>query len=116
MEARQIQCDNLGMRRDQAASMLGKDKSGMTNFAFENYNIRILANNDNTALSVTNEKSTRPELINSSAIKGFFVGGCKLDKFVVLFIKNPNDSLPDSIYRIHYDGSYLRKALLYRGN
>lgn len=118
MEARQIQCDNIGMNRDNAISALGKDKSGITNFAFENFNIRIMANNDNTAMAVTNEKSTKAELTGPSALPGVFLGGCKLNSYLVLFLKDPNANAnhQDSIYRIHYDGTTLRPILLYNGN
>jgi hypothetical protein len=117
MELRQIQCDNLGMSRDLTVSALGKDKSGSTNFAFENYNIRIWANTDNTALAVTNERSTSEELTGQSALPGVFVGGCKLNKYLVLFITEPtNTGLRDSIYRLHYDGTSLQSIQLYHGN
>ena len=72
MEMHQITCDNLGMTRDNSISSLSKGEDGSTNYAFETHNIRILAVNDNTKFSVTNEKSTAYETF----IEGVFLGGC----------------------------------------
>jgi hypothetical protein len=55
MQANLIDCTNLGMVRDTAISKISGDKA---EFAYDNRNIRITVNQDNTALSVTNEKGT----------------------------------------------------------
>lgn len=110
----QIQCDNLGMTRDVTVSALSKGQDGITNFAFENHNIRILAVNDNTKFAVTNEKSTKYE----NSIAGIFLGGCVLNHYLTLFIKNPNEAagFQDFIYRLYYDGTTVHISKLYQGN
>lgn len=84
MEMHQIICDNLGMTRDLSISSLSKGEDGVSNYAFENHNIRILAVDDNTKFSVTNEKSTKYE----GYISGVFLGGCTCGRYLVLFMKD----------------------------
>jgi len=114
MEQGQIRCDNIGMTQDTSISALGKGQDGVTNYAFENHNIRVLAVNDNTKFAVTNEKSTKYE----GSLFGTFIGGCKLNHYVVLFTKdrNPNNATPDYIYRLDYDGIQVNVLQLYNGN
>ena len=52
------QFTNLGMRQDNSISKSSNE------FAFENYNIRITSVNDNTLLSITNEKLPSPLPVN----------------------------------------------------
>ena len=52
------QFSNRGMNQDISVSKATNE------FAFENYNIRITAVNDNTLLSVTNEKLPTPISVN----------------------------------------------------
>ena len=52
METKIVQCINKGMQRDYSM-----DKSSQE-YAYENKNIRILSTGDNSALSISNEKST----------------------------------------------------------
>lgn len=113
----QITCDNLGMTRDMSISSLAKGEDGSTNYAFENHNIRVLAVNDNTKFSVTNEKSTKYE----TSIKGVFIGGCTCGRYLVVFMQDPqlmrnNRHRADYIYRLEYDGSTVKVLQLYNGN
>ena len=107
-------CDNLGMTRDVSISSLSKGENGSSNYAFENHNIRILAMEDNTKFSVTNEKSTAYE----GNIRGLFLGGCTCGRYLVLFVKDrlASPDKQDCIYRLEYNGSAVQTVLLYRGN
>lgn len=117
MEIGQIQCDNLGMTQDTDVSKLSKDQNGVTNYAFENYNIRIMAVNDTTKFAVTNEKSTKNM---NQTLSGTFLGSCKLNRYVVIFTTNSSSTNPDYIYRIEYINNTTEDRLdvvtLYNGN
>jgi hypothetical protein len=67
MQANLIDCTNLGMVRDTAISKVSGDKA---EFAYDNRNIRITVNQDNTALSVTNEKGTERTLVINGVLLG----------------------------------------------
>lgn len=112
MEIGQIQCDNLGMTRDTSVSALGKSREGSSNYAYENYNIRILAVNDNTKFSVTNEKGT----VKKGEVMGSFIGGCKLNRYLVLFTKGLDQINPDYIYRLEYTNDTISIVELFHGN
>ena len=60
MEAQLAQFVNRGMNQDTSISKSSNE------FAYKNYNIRITAINDNTALSVTNEKGTTEIMLSTS--------------------------------------------------
>lgn len=105
------------MTRDNSISSLSKGEDGSTNYAFENHNIRILAVNDNTKFSVTNEKSTAYETF----IEGVFLGGCTCGRYLVVFMQVPrlmrnNRYRADFIYRLEYNGSNIVITELYNGN
>lgn len=101
---------NRGMTRDISISKANKD------LTYENFNIRITARDNDTLLSVTNEKGTSPITIykekilnaqNSSVeitdeileISGTLIGYAVLNAYLVLFMKDENG---DSIYRLNY--------------
>ena len=105
------------MTRDNSISSLSKGEDGSTNYAFENHNIRVLAVNDNTKFSVTNEKSTKYETF----IKGVFIGGCTCGRYLVVFMQDPglvfnHRYKADYIYRLEYNGSNVLITELYNGN
>ena len=87
MEAQIAQFTNRGMNQDISISKATNE------FAFENYNIRITAVNDNTLLSVTNEKLPTPinvELKQAAiynklnvSLKGGFEGNTAISKLIV---------------------------------
>ena len=54
MEQKAIICGNKGMVRDISISNASNE------YAYENYNIRITAKNDETLLSITNERGNKP--------------------------------------------------------
>lgn len=94
-----------GMNRDLSISKSSNE------FSFENMNIRITARDDNTLLSITNEKGTKQ--ISSIHTEGALLGYCVLNNFIVLFTK----SIQDIIYKIHLEenGNYT-KTELFRGD
>lgn len=89
-----------GMQKDTSKSKLSKE------FAFDAKNIRITAREDNSLLSVTNEKGNKFE----KSFLGNYVGHCVINNQLVLFTTTGNT---DFIFL--YD-SDLRPMPLYSGN
>lgn len=85
---------NKGMNRDLSISKVGESS------AYENHNIRILARDHDTLLSVTNERGNR-EVDLTDAIEGTLLGWNVLNNHIILFTHD--DSLDDRIYRIDYE-------------
>lgn len=91
---------NLGMKRDQSNNLPAE------NFAYENMNIRLTANADESLLSVTNEKGTKLQIIqdkneNTVNIVGTLLGHCVLNKYLILFTTGTKDgNKTDFIYRL----------------
>ena len=69
-----------GMQKDTSESKLSKE------FAFDAKNIRITAREDNSLLSITNEKGN--EIVNN--LGGNYLGHCVLNNQVVFFFKRGN--------------------------
>lgn len=69
---------NLGMNRDLSVSKAGESS------AYENRNIRIVARDHNTLLTVTNERGTK-ELNLNGIIEGELVGWNVLNNHIILF-------------------------------
>lgn len=88
-----------GMNKDLSIS------KGNNEYSFHNYNIRIDVDEDNSLLSITNEKGTK-EVCN---IKGIVLGYSELDDLIVLFAKDV-----DIDYIYLFDGKDL--TILYEGN
>lgn len=102
MEKKTIVLNNKGMTRDISISKANND------FAYENFNIRIIPMDKDTLLTVTNEKGNLPiTLINNdtgredSKIDGVLLGYSVLNQYLVLFLHNETTNL-DSIIRIEY--------------
>ena len=110
MQANLIDCTNLGMVRDTAISKVSGDKA---EFAYDNRNIRITVNQDNTALSVTNEKGTERKL----SISGTLLGQCILNNQLILFVKD-TIQMPhkDCIIKVIEDDNTYKSEYLYSGN
>lgn len=70
---------NKGMNRDLSVSKAGESS------AYENRNIRIIARDNDTLLSVTNERGTK-EINLGSLIEGTLVGWNVLNNHIVLFL------------------------------
>ena len=93
-----------GMQKDTSKSKLSKE------FAFDAKNIRITAREDNTLLTITNEKGNS-KLIDLS---GYYLGHCVLNNQLVLFTITPNaGSNKDHIFL--YDSEF-NQTTLYNGN
>lgn len=102
---KQVQYIIKGMQRDPSIS------KAMSDFSFENMNIRITAREENTLLSVTNEKGNK-EVVLGTTIEGILLGHCVLNNFVILFSKGEEDN----IYRIESTSDSYNIKLLYSGN
>lgn len=92
-----------GMRRDNhPIKQDGK-------FLWDAHNIRFTIQDDNTFLSISNERGTKDTQISLS---GFYVGHCVLGKYLVVFTGD-EDYQDSSIYRVHRneDDTYSIKVL-----
>ena len=103
-----------GMQRDLAASAFNSE------FAYENKNIRIITNEDNTLYSLVNEKGTKLVNINGiDSIKGVVIGEATIDDELILFTTDTisfiNDKR-DRIYKIKLNGDNLDGQVLFEGN
>lgn len=92
-----------GMQKDPSKSKLSKE------FAFDAKNIRITAIDDNSLLSVTNEKGNK----QSKQVAGNILGHCIIDNKLVVFSTTLFNSKID--YITLYD-SNLNKLKEYSGN
>ena len=77
MKQHSIVLQNKGMNRDLSVSKVGESA------AFENCNIRIIARDQDTLLSVTNERGTKE--IKLPFIKGTLIGWNVLNNHIILF-------------------------------
>lgn len=103
-----------GMQRDLAASAFNSE------FAYENKNIRIITNEDNTLYSLVNEKGTKLVNINGiDSINGVVIGEATIDDELILFTTDTisfiNDKR-DRIYKIKLNGDNLDGQVLFEGN
>lgn len=94
-----------GMNRDLSESSCNPQ------FSYENYNIRITPTDDNTLLSLTNERGTL-KLDKSTDIKGKLLGACTLDSSLIIFTY----SAIDRIYKVNIAGNTMNVTLLYEGH
>lgn len=110
MEAQIAQFTNRGMNQDISISKATNE------FAFENYNIRITAVNDNTLLSVSNEKmpiDVNVTVDTENNIKGTYLGYAILNNYLVLFTKADDY---DRIYRLEFKDNNFIGTILYKGD
>ena len=77
-KAELIQCGNIGMVRDKATSQLNAQTQ---DFAWDNHNIRITVNQDNTLLAITNEKGTELK----TSLEGLKLGTNILNNYLTIF-------------------------------
>lgn len=91
--------------------------------AYENFNLRITATENNTLLSLTNEKGNKEILPKTGFPKGFTLGYAVIGNNVILFThenRQPTVQYPDTdhIYRIYnisttsYDAQELYSGFL----
>lgn len=108
-----------GMQRDLAASAFTSE------FAYENKNIRITATDDNTLLSIVNEKGNSEiifckyndgDIVKDTNLKivGTPIGVASINEYIVLFTHD--NVLKDFIYYIKIDNDKFILQELYAGN
>lgn len=100
-----------GMTQDLSISKANSD------YYFDAFNIRITARENNTLMSVTNEKGNVPMKDsggNNITFEGTYLGHAVINKYLVLFTTN-NEGV-DRIYRFLYDGSVMTTTKLFEGN
>lgn len=95
MKAHLHPLQNRGMSRDLSVS------KAENTFAWENFNVRITAEGDDTLLSITNERGTRA--MESQNLSGTIIGWSTLNNKLVVFT---HSGTTDRIYRIIRDSSY----------
>ena len=120
MEIKKAQFIPKGMNQDMSISKLNSD------FSYENKNIRITAREDNTLLSVENEKgNTLIDIkaegvipVISLTIEGICIGYATINDYIIVFTTDPNNALlPDKIYRIkNLSTTPVLGKLIYTGN
>ena len=110
---------NKGMNRDLSISKAGESS------AYENHNIRILARENDTLLSVTNERGNQEiDLRNATGFEGELIGWNVLNNHLILFTHDKDKvARKDFIYRIDYaEGDFVlrrgsqRDVCLYNGD
>lgn len=94
-----------GMRRD--SHPINQESK----YLWDAHNVRLTTRNDNTLLSITNEKSTKH--IMSFNKEELYIGHSIVGNYLVLFTHIPDKGL-DHIYRINLET--LDKKILYQGN
>ena len=84
-------------------------------FLWDAHNIRLTNREDNTFLSITNEKGTSDPLLT---LEGHYVGHCVLGKYLVVFTADDNKKVPNNhIYRVERSGnSYTATVLFYKNS
>ena len=96
-----------GMQKDTSKSKLSKE------FAFDAKNIRITAREDNTLLTITNERGTQ----KNNDIIGVYIGHCILQDTLVLFTKYTDSETGEvSDYIIGINPNILLPKTLYKGD
>ena len=103
---KQISFKTKGMNRDLSVSAFTSE------FAYENKNIRIMPTDENTLLSIVNEKGTKPITIEGigETIEGTVIGQAVIDNELILF--TTKESI-DRIYKIWYEEDKFKGEQLY---
>lgn len=101
-----------GMQRDLTVSKFSPE------FAFDAQNIRITARDNNTLLSITNEKGNKEIILKDSngsvvTLQGTVIGYNVLNNYLTLFT---TDNTTDRIYRLERKGNYFECITLYTGS
>lgn len=103
-----------GMQRDLAVSAFNSD------FAYENKNIRVITNDDNTLYSLVNERGTKLANVGGiDSIEGTVIGKAVIDNELILFTADTTSNIKDKedkIYKIKINGNNLEGQILFRGN
>ncbi|MBO6248497.1 MAG: hypothetical protein J6N54_06775, partial [Bacteroidales bacterium] len=107
MRQKAVTLINRGMNRDMSVSKV--DGSS----ACENRNIRITVRDNDTMLSVTNERGNK-EVELGTLIAGELLGWNVLNNHIILFTHDGEST--DRIYRIDYEDGTFEPHLLYTGD
>lgn len=81
----------VGMSRDNSVSKVGN------NYMFDAKNIRVTAVNNETSLSITNERGPAYLQLTKGTIEGTLLGHAVMNKYLILFTKTADS---DKIYRV----------------
>lgn len=92
-----------GLRRDN--HQIKQDSK----FLWNAHNIRLTNRDDNTLLSITNERGT---LDTGVSLNGHYVGHCTVGRFLVVFTDEGDDG-NCYIYRIEKDGNKFKTIILF---
>lgn len=96
-----------GMRRDNHP--IKQDSK----FLWDAHNIRLTNREDNTLLSLTNEKGTSGPILNFT---GYYLGHCVLNKYLVIFTTRKIGNIEDSyIYRVEETDTGYNSIVLFNG-
>lgn len=107
-----------GIQRDLSVSKFSSE------FAFDAMNIRLTARENNTLLSVTNEKGNKEITIKDSSgeiisIAGIVLGYCVLNNYLVLFTtlnwESEGHTGLDRIYRLEYKEDFFESIIIFEG-
>lgn len=100
------------MTRDLSISKVNNE------FAYENFNVRIIARDHDTLLSVTNERGNKEiHFDNGFSAEEVLIGYSVLNSYIVLFTHEDGADKPDHIYRIEYiSDDNWDKVELFNGN
>ena len=104
MEIKAAKYKIIGMSRDLSQSAFNSEVS------FENQNIRITANENDTLFSVTNEKGP---LYTNLFMTGKCIGYCNIGDYVVFFTTNTQVSYKSDYIYLY---SFGKLDVLYNGN
>lgn len=97
MEQKIASFQNKGMIRDLSISKVNNE------FAYENFNVRIIARDHDTLLSVTNERGNKEiHFDNGFSTEEVLIGYSVLNSYIVLFTHEDGADKPDHIYRVEY--------------
>lgn len=112
MEQKIASFQNKGMTRDLSISKVNNE------FAYENFNVRIIARDHDTLLSVTNERGNKEiHFDNGFSTEEVLIGYSVLNSYIVLFTHEDGADKPDHIYRIEYlSDDNWDKVELFNGN
>lgn len=101
-----------GMRRDNHPIRQPKQ------FLWDAHNIRLTTRDDNTLLSITNEKSTKSLLRFNP--EECYVGHCVIGNYLTLFTAYDTEDEDrkniNTIYRIEFNTDPIKSIILYKGN
>lgn len=93
------------------------------NYLYDAFNIRITAREEDTLLSITNERGPKQLFTGENKVKGKYLGSCMLNQYLIIFSTNreqgfvSNDFIQhDYITRIDFSKSEPELKVLFDGN